>query len=476
MDDGSREAMNSSVTHETQEVKEVAPGIPIVRSSTPRPLSFEAMQAIALKSQQGVRQEESGATPSFPATAPSAPPLPEEIEEGEEAEAPGSATSTVAQASQATHSLNKAKSTVEEKREFLWLFEYGLEMDSARLNSPERLGGLALLYGPAVLKGYSIMVGEVETPGEQAGSGRAIATLVPGSNPEAEVWGVLYRIPRRLHEHAEGEPSLLDSAHAAASPQNLFRPVKAIVRETFRDRDVTCITYIATDTTRQRLRPFSGTQHGSSAQFAQQLATIARKQKLPQHYVSKYIPRPTPVSPVAPAREFVTTKTRVEQNTEPIPVFKEAETPLPAARKVPALAPQSSWLIVFAAYLLFVLLIVLTFAVLQGLGFASSLLTASFAPLEVPWQVMIYGLLGGCMSSIISLARSRPFNPPIFVIIIWFARPYIGVALAIFAYLLLTSGIFVINTVDAGQNALFLLAGALAGLSEGWLFMGHRSL
>jgi cation transport regulator ChaC len=482
VDEGSREAMKSPVPQETQEVKEVAPGIPIVRSSTPRPLSFEAMQAIsaqALKSQQeGVRQEDPGAAPSFPATAPSAPPLPEEMGEGEEEEAPGSATSTASQSAQAARGLDRAKPAVEEKREFLWLFEYGLEMDSAMLNSPERLGGLALLYGPAVLKGYSVMVGEVGTHAEPGGGGRVIATLVPGSDPESEVWGVLYRIPRRLHEHAGGEPSLLDSAHSAASPQNLFRPVKAIVRETFRDREVTCITYIATDATRQRLRPFSGTQGGSSARFMQQLAAIARKQRLPDRYVSKYAPRSAPVTAIAPAREFVTTKTRVEQNTEPIPIFKEPkteETPRPVAKKIPALAvPQSPWLVAFAAYLLFVLLVVLIFAVLQGSGFASSLLTTSFAPLGVPWPVLVYGLLGGCMSSIITLARSRPFNPPVFVIITWFARPYIGVVLALFVYLLLTSGLFTVSTTNPGQNALFLLAGALAGLSEGWLFADRR--
>ena len=38
-------------------------------------------------------------------------------------------------------------------QEFIWLFEYGLEMDPAILNGHELLEGCALLYGPAVLRG-----------------------------------------------------------------------------------------------------------------------------------------------------------------------------------------------------------------------------------------------------------------------------------------------------------------------------------
>src|SRR5437764_9292513 len=51
-------------------------------------------------------------------------------------------------------------------QEFLWLFEYGFEMDLPLLNSPERLDGLALLYGSAVLKGYRIVFEVVRSQNE----------------------------------------------------------------------------------------------------------------------------------------------------------------------------------------------------------------------------------------------------------------------------------------------------------------------
>jgi hypothetical protein len=132
------------------------------------------------------------------------------------------------------------------------------------------------------------------------------------------------------------------------------------------------------------------------------------------------------------------------------------------------------WLVVLALYLMLVLLGVLTFAVLQGMGFANRVLTANFMPLGVPWLVLIYGLLGGCISSIITLGRSRLTNPPLFIIITWFSRPYIGVVFAILTYLILTSGIFFISYGSGQHSTLFLLAGALAGLCEGWIFLRRR--
>ena len=59
--------------------------------------------------------------------------------------------------------------------EFIWLFEYGVEMDIAFLNSPERLDGFALLYGPAVLKGYELTFDVIS-----ARSGGVVRTLTVG--------------------------------------------------------------------------------------------------------------------------------------------------------------------------------------------------------------------------------------------------------------------------------------------------------
>ena len=98
----------------------------------------------------------------------------------------------------------KAVSLEDTSAEFIWLFEYAVEMDIDFLNSPERLDGFALLYGPAVLKGYELTFDVIN-----ARSGGVVATILPSRQHGAEVWGVLYRVPRRFAERSEEELSLI---------------------------------------------------------------------------------------------------------------------------------------------------------------------------------------------------------------------------------------------------------------------------
>ena len=121
-----------------------ANGIPIVRTSTPRPLSFARSSHT---SKQASTQEILRNTGDFPVEAPTAPPLPEEPEEGEQ----GAPVATLPVFSEAP-----SEQAGEGAPEFIWLFEYGLEMDEGYLNGPTRLNGQAHLYGSAVLKGYRI--------------------------------------------------------------------------------------------------------------------------------------------------------------------------------------------------------------------------------------------------------------------------------------------------------------------------------
>ncbi|HLG66071.1 MAG TPA: gamma-glutamylcyclotransferase family protein [Ktedonosporobacter sp.] len=474
-------AIRIPVAHEEREnrdVKEVLPGVLVVRSNTPRPHSFESMFPPEGQSQSG-QQSETAPLPAFPSKAPSAPPLPEELSEEEEEELPA----TVVPIS----SSGALKQVAEDPQEFLWLFEYGLEMDTAILNSPERLDGLALLYGPAVLKGYSIMFGSAAYDGRSA-AGKTIVTIAPRSEPEAEVWGVLYRVPRRVAESNEHQLPLLDTVHGAGTHDALFKRMQIVVHETYRNREIACVTYLVSDAMRQRLRLFSWQQGGDQTALAQRLATIARKQKLPEKYLSIYpsttpFPFHTPPTDTDPVGSAFRSVQDVEQavlplsnmpDTEPLPVVKgkgseqlaadtKAETPETAQE------PQTNrWLIVFALYLAIVLLAVLVVAMLQGFGNGD--LTNGFRPLGVPVLVLVYGLLGGCVSSLITLGRYRVVNPPPYVIITWFTRPYIGSVLATLTYLLFTSGFFIITDDSVRHHTLFLFVGALAGLCEGWLF------
>ena len=125
----------------------VVPGVPVVRGKTPRPRSMGQFSAKAAQHAVPVKSLQSD-TSDFPSEAPVAPPLPEEYEDGE--------ASTIKQLEfTPSSSANKPETSNTATSEFMWLFEYGLEMDAAFLNSAERLKGLALMYGPAVSKRLS---------------------------------------------------------------------------------------------------------------------------------------------------------------------------------------------------------------------------------------------------------------------------------------------------------------------------------
>lgn len=435
---------------EAQGSVEVVPGAPVVRDNTPRPLSFSSLLAA---SEQAPREptEIPAARPTFPRKAPSAPPLPEELEDSEREES-------------ATGDVEVATLSDDEPQEFIWLFEYGLEMDSSVLNSAERLDGAAFLYGPAVLKGYTLMFAEVV----RSSTRHLLATIVPSADPDAEAWGVLYRIPRHVTVRNGSQPSLLDAAHSAGSPDSLFRPISVGVREMYREREITCGAYALTENARRQFPLLSLAQIDHSLSLVQQLASLARKQKFPEHYLQ--LSPPTTSTITQPSYQ-ATASRPVEQNTEPIPAFKEgdaASTAIARARKLSS--PTTSRLLnALAIYLILLLLLVLTFAVLQGMGFAN--LTPGLLVLGVPWLVLVYGLLGACMSSLVSLGRSRQVQRPLFVIILWFARPYLGIVLAALTYLLFNSGLFVVAEIATRHATLLPLLGALAGLSESWFFL-----
>ncbi len=455
----------------SQQAKEAVPGVPIVRSNTPRPFMYSTTTDVPPSAlPETLPEEAKGANAplisAFPTKPPSAPPLPEEPDAYEEMMERGTYTPVAT---------DKPSSTTHDT-EFLWLFEYALEMDSVHLNTPERLDGLALLYGAAVLKGYRLFLGSYEDENFQT---RTLATIVPDARPNAEVWGVVYRVPRDTTQGQGREPALLDMVHDL--PRSGMSEMQVEVLETYRNRTLSCITYGYEDTD-------SAVQHLSVVKsqsdlnmYVRRLTSIAEKQKLPDSYIQRI--RNIDISiPITPARheqrdELVpaTTTTRTEQHTEPIllPVEKlprvHAQTPRTLTRRSSSTRP----FVAFAIYLFCLLLAVLALAVVQGMGIVSDVLNDNFLLLHVPWLVLLYGLLGGCISCLITLGRMRTLmEVPSFVIVTWFARPFVGAVLALFAYLLLSSGLFAaVSTGTSRPEAMFLLVGAVAGMCEGWLFV-----
>ena len=443
---------------EREKTKEV---LNVVRANTTRPFVARTSS-----------ESEDGGVAPFPHQAPSAPPVPEEGMEETETRQPATQHITIP--------LPVPSPRVGE--EFVWLFEYGIEMDSALLNTAERLEGLALPYGPAQLKDYTLQVGYVEL-----GTGQMTSTLfnVLLSRENAEVWGVLYRIPRRLTEAADNEVSLLNTIHGAAPPMQLYRPVTVEVYDPQRRRTLSCITYVLSSSAQRRWFPLTAQQKAEDSTM-HRLFTIARKQRLPEAYLHLLYPA-LPIMPQAQPilqgeqpqeaaqweqRQIVRQQ---ERETEPLRAVKEltahtvCNTPYP---QEPYTSPYTArWLIIFACYLIVLLLAALTALVLQSLGMFDVAPSGSSAPLHVPEFVLLYGLIGGCMSNLIALKRLRGVQLPTFVLITWFARPYVGAILAIFAYLILSSGLVALNNNAMQQQAIYLLIGALAGLCERWLFV-----
>ena len=424
-------------------------GIPIVRTNTPRPLSFARSLHTG---KQTSAQESLPSAADFPVEAPPAPPLPEEPEEGEQ----GAPVATIPVSSQAP-----SGQAGESAPEFIWLFEYGLEMDEDYLNGPTRLNGQAHIYGPAVLKGYRI-------EGIKLRNGYMGLALVKDSSPTCEVWGVLYRIPRSLAEQRAAESSLLDRVHAA----HLFRAVSVIVQEIYRKRAVQCVTYLPSETARNDFVS-SPLEECFDYPYARRLLEVARQQHLPEAYLQVLATATglDPEEPVMPGAGHI------EQNTEPLPVIDPSvlSPQAPAiARSVSEQPTPRGWLLTLSLYLVGMLMAVLALAVLQTSGYWDWLFTASFAPLGAPWYVLLYGLLGGCISSIMALGRSSRPTVPGFIMLTWFARPFLGMVLAALAYLVLSSGLFSISIVPAQRFAIYSVIGAIAGLCEGWLFFRRK--
>jgi len=440
-----------------------------VRASTPRPLSHAPATTDA---SSGQGQAKAVFAANFPARAPVAPPLPEEPEKGQE---------PISNAAPAI--VSRPEVEKDEDSEFVWLFEYGLEMEPDYLNSPERLNGLAIRYGPGKLRGYELH--SIELP-----NGRIAPTLLKGANVDNEVWGMLYRVPRRLLRREGTAPSILDMAHPAPA----FAPVQVRVQETYHKRSIECITYLASDQVTQAFAISPAEQRRLDSFYARQLLRIGKQQGLPASYLEELATfdvmtaNDTTTPEQSPGQQ--PQRVQGEQDTEPLPALAHdgMRKAVLSDTKPGAQAIQPArWLFALALYLVLLLVATLVLAVMQSLGFWGQIFVASFTPLGVPWYILLYGLLGGCISCMTALGRlpdsrrsrnsrghrrlSRNAKPlQSFVAMTWFARPYLGAILAALAYFILNSGLFLLSIEPSQRYATYAVVGVIAGLSEGRIF------
>ncbi len=272
---------------------------------------------------------------------------------------------------------------------------------------PTYLNSHERLNGQAHPYGPAVLRG-YRLHGVELPGGQIVPTLVKSQQSEQEVWGVLYRIPHRLLERSGAAHSRLDLAH----PIPAFVQANVTVMETYRKQEIECLTYLAA--------------------------------------------------------------ANAEQNTEPLPVLRRE--PAASSNIVPVAVEQRhiahlGWLLALAIYLVLLLVTALALAVFQASGYWENVFTASFTPLGAPWYLLLYGLLGGCISGMMSLGRrSTTMYHPV-QILTWFARPFVGMILATLAYFLLNSGLFSLSVDPLQRYALFAISGTLAGMSERWLFL-----
>jgi hypothetical protein len=262
-------------------------------------------------------------------------------------------------------------------------------------------------------------------------------------------------------------------------------PVEVRVREPYRQRELTCLTYVASEAARRMTRQKSADECKPEPAYLQLLLQVARRQKLPASYlqtleslVPETIPAATPLPTTPPEQvsEPMLPTTLPRHKPQRRIVRPLASGTLDKARRGPGPweTPYSHflerWLMAFAVYDCALLLLVVVLAVFQGLGFWSTILNDGFTPLGIPWYVLVYGLIGGCISCLMTLARPSYTYPPTFVVFIWYVRPVVGALLAAFAWLVLNSGFVVLSTDPARHFALSCILAALAGLCEGRLF------
>ncbi len=429
-------------------------GVAVIRNNTPRPRSFSLVKA----------QADSPLPSVFPGEAPEAPPLPEEeTRETEESERQQQMPQTPAEPAMRPL-LN----------EFIWLFEYALDMDPLRLNRPERLDGSAFAYGPAVLKGYRLVFDGLETR-----TGQVVASLdATPEQPESEIWGILYRVPRRFTQSQGNTVPLLDRVHNSET----FIAHKIQVQDSYRQREIACITYIASAYSRQQIEQLPPASRTPEQTYLTRLLQIGRRQKLPTSYIQSL--EKLLYSPLAGHVPML------EQHTEPIPVFRasQAKPALESRRQIPRSLPgepsptehehkprqRDGWLIAFSIYVSLLLVCTLMLIIFQGLSLkANDFSHLLDAPL--PWSIFLYSLLGGCISCVISLGRPlRPAHPPLFVVLTWFARPFLGAFLGALAYLILNTGFFLLSTQPVQHFSLCATASTLAALCEGRLLVAER--
>jgi hypothetical protein len=235
----------------------------------------------------------------------------------------------------------------------------------------------------------------------------------------------------------------------------------------------------------------------STAQNTQPMPLIRQEDAYEQSYTGVYASAPAlfptkpPSAPPVPEAEARFDEIEKSRLPPSLPLIKEEprvqdsaktqeekhisfSSPTISAGVPETPVPRYYALVGFACYLLCLLLLTFVFAVVQGLGMLNGVLGTDILFLGVPWLVLVYGLLSGCISCLITLGRLRPHALPGFVVLTWYTRPFVAMVLALFAYHVLNSGLLSASGDTSQRQTIALLVGVGAGVCESWLFLRRK--
>lgn len=162
------------------------------------------------------------------------------------------------------------------------LFQYGSNMNPARLNGPERLNGAAEPIGVAILDGWGIRFDLFSKCNDCA------VTDIVQSTDET-VFGVLFEVPHELLITPSGGRSRMDEVEGARPDgnSNYTRELRYVIRE---EKQVQCHTYVGTRPGRQRYLKLTPQERRVSKDYFNHLLIGAKRFGLPNSYI-KYLLR-----------------------------------------------------------------------------------------------------------------------------------------------------------------------------------------
>jgi hypothetical protein len=161
----------------------------------------------------------------------------------------------------------------------VYLFQYGSNMSTKRLNSTNRLEGCAKPIGKARLDGWGIRFDLYSESNDCA------VTDIIRSHQEF-VWGVLFLVPRELVIARRGERSRMDVVEGAGlgSLSNYRRATIYVRRGKYL---MQAETYLGTSEARRRFEALQPNAQRVSREYFGYVAVGCKSHKLPKSYLAK---------------------------------------------------------------------------------------------------------------------------------------------------------------------------------------------